>query len=426
MSASPAVRDTLSSRSSSSCSSSDRSGSLCIIPGHTSIGHTSIGHTSAKRSISPRNRSASLTAAAATSSPPPPSQMMSQVQVPGPVSPSNGVFLKQGTSDRIRIKKRTGGTHSGPGLSLTPSSSPEPGSSPRALAGQGWQSFVDEKEEKWNLANDEGIRLIEGEEEDDEEEEDMDQEDESDEETNDVFAISDSQKEYYVKQFMSKEPDVTRCITGSTAKSFFEKSGLSMNQLSDIWKLSDIDQDGCLSLDEFCIAMHLTVLKRNGIDVPKRLPASLYATAVSKKLPVRRHTSADVHNPSQSQNMSSSCDKDPAGSNWTKFSDSPTSHAASLTTGIQSMNLMPDITINNIKPQQQQQQYHSLDLLSLDDHPVLPAASMSLPHHPPPQQPVQPANFDFSTSSIEQNPQIIHPIPLRLTPDGMRQPGTKG
>lgn len=39
--------------------------------------------------------------------------------------------------------------------------------------------------------------------------------------------------------------------------------------------LADINQDGALTLDEFCIAMHLVVLRRNSIDLPTRLPRSL-------------------------------------------------------------------------------------------------------------------------------------------------------
>ena len=39
--------------------------------------------------------------------------------------------------------------------------------------------------------------------------------------------------------------------------------------------LSDVNNDGKLSLDEFCTAMHLVVLRRNDIELPDHLPPSL-------------------------------------------------------------------------------------------------------------------------------------------------------
>ena len=40
-------------------------------------------------------------------------------------------------------------------------------------------------------------------------------------------------------------------------------------------QLSDFNRDGALSLDEFCTAMHLVVLRRNEIELPDSLPPSL-------------------------------------------------------------------------------------------------------------------------------------------------------
>lgn len=42
------------------------------------------------------------------------------------------------------------------------------------------------------------------------------------------------------------------------------------------WReLSDFDKDGALTLDEFCAAFHLVVARKNGYDLPEKLPESL-------------------------------------------------------------------------------------------------------------------------------------------------------
>ncbi|KAL4232733.1 RalBP1-associated Eps domain-containing protein 1 [Mactra antiquata] len=91
----------------------------------------------------------------------------------------------------------------------------------------------------------------------------------------DVWSVNEEQREYYVKQFQNIEPDINGHISGVVAKGFFEKSKLSNQELSKIWNLADLNRDGALSLEEFCIAMHLVVLRRNDIEIPDRLPFSL-------------------------------------------------------------------------------------------------------------------------------------------------------
>ena len=53
------------------------------------------------------------------------------------------------------------------------------------------------------------------------------------------------------------------------------KSKLPNNVLGKIWKLSDVDKDGMLDADEFCLAMHLMNVKLDGHDLPTDLPAHL-------------------------------------------------------------------------------------------------------------------------------------------------------
>lgn len=46
-------------------------------------------------------------------------------------------------------------------------------------------------------------------------------------------------------------------------------------------QLSDVTKDGALSLEEFNVAMHLVVLRRNNIPLPDTLPPSLIPTTIS-------------------------------------------------------------------------------------------------------------------------------------------------
>ncbi|OTF82417.1 hypothetical protein BLA29_010741, partial [Euroglyphus maynei] len=92
----------------------------------------------------------------------------------------------------------------------------------------------------------------------------------------DLWSITAEQQSYYTKQFELLQRNYsTDIINGNIAKIFFEKSGLNVKDLSHIWKLSDIDEDGGLSFSEFCVAMHLVVLRRNKVELPKQIPLPL-------------------------------------------------------------------------------------------------------------------------------------------------------
>uniref|UniRef100_A0A3B5KUJ9 RALBP1 associated Eps domain containing 1 n=1 Tax=Xiphophorus couchianus TaxID=32473 RepID=A0A3B5KUJ9_9TELE len=91
----------------------------------------------------------------------------------------------------------------------------------------------------------------------------------------DPWKITDEQRQYYINQFKTIQPDLTGLIPGSAAKEFFTKSKLPILELSHIWELSDFDKDGALTLDEFCAAFHLVVARKNGYDLPEKLPESL-------------------------------------------------------------------------------------------------------------------------------------------------------
>lgn len=64
-------------------------------------------------------------------------------------------------------------------------------------------------------------------------------------------------------------------ISGGAAKSELIKSKLPNSVLSKIWKLSDVDCDGFLDVEEFALAMHLINIKIDGNELPNILPAHL-------------------------------------------------------------------------------------------------------------------------------------------------------
>nr|XP_002130969.1 ralBP1-associated Eps domain-containing protein 1-like [Ciona intestinalis] len=96
----------------------------------------------------------------------------------------------------------------------------------------------------------------------------------------DPWCITDEQREYYMKQFSTMQPDLKGKIDGQTARNFFTKSKLPILELSHIWELSDMDQDGSLTIDEFCTAFHLVVARKNGYDLPIKLPQALVPTLI--------------------------------------------------------------------------------------------------------------------------------------------------
>lgn len=61
----------------------------------------------------------------------------------------------------------------------------------------------------------------------------------------------------------------------SAAKSELIKSKLPNSVLSKIWKLSDVDCDGFLDIEEFALAMHLINVKIDGNELPNILPDHL-------------------------------------------------------------------------------------------------------------------------------------------------------
>uniref|UniRef100_A0AAQ5X7J5 RALBP1 associated Eps domain containing 1 n=1 Tax=Amphiprion ocellaris TaxID=80972 RepID=A0AAQ5X7J5_AMPOC len=110
----------------------------------------------------------------------------------------------------------------------------------------------------------------------------------------DPWKITDEQRQYYINQFKTIQPDLTGFIPGSAAKEFFTKSKLPILELSHIWELSDFDKDGALTLDEFCAAFHLVVARKNGYDLPEKLPESLMPKLIDLDDSAGTQPTADV------------------------------------------------------------------------------------------------------------------------------------
>lgn len=53
------------------------------------------------------------------------------------------------------------------------------------------------------------------------------------------------------------------------------KSNLPNAVLGKIWRLADIDRDGSLDEDEYCLAMHLVSVRLDGHPLPNELPKHL-------------------------------------------------------------------------------------------------------------------------------------------------------
>ncbi|KAK2186760.1 hypothetical protein NP493_190g06065 [Ridgeia piscesae] len=181
----------------------------------------------------------------------------------------------------------------------------------------------------------------------------------------DIWSINDEQREYYTNQFRTMQKDLTGVISGAVSKEFFEKSRLPVQELSKIWQLSDVNKDGALSLEEFCTAMHLVVLRRNNIELPEHLPTSLmpYAPLTNPEEPF----AADL----------------PPGSTLKRMS--PSSPTQWTTT------------------------------FPLPESPT--SSSVSSPGTKP-----TPVNFEFRPITADSDSKIVHPVALRMSPDGQAVP----
>lgn len=75
--------------------------------------------------------------------------------------------------------------------------------------------------------------------------------------------------------FQSNDHTSSGYLNPTQAKTLLLQTGLSQQQLAQIWSLADCDTDGKLSLEEFILAMHLCDYAKTGNILPAVLPAEL-------------------------------------------------------------------------------------------------------------------------------------------------------
>ncbi|KAF3820522.1 hypothetical protein GH733_013698, partial [Mirounga leonina] len=86
------------------------------------------------------------------------------------------------------------------------------------------------------------------------------------------WAVPQSSRLKYRQLFNSHDKTMSGHLTGPQARTILMQSSLPQAQLASIWNLSDIDQDGKLTAEEFILAMHLIDVAMSGQPLPPILP----------------------------------------------------------------------------------------------------------------------------------------------------------
>lgn len=89
------------------------------------------------------------------------------------------------------------------------------------------------------------------------------------------WSMSKEERKSYDNIFRAWDAKKTGWISGDVARELFGQSGLSREQLLQIWHLADAENRGKLNIAEFHIAMALIYRALNGNEIPQELPTEL-------------------------------------------------------------------------------------------------------------------------------------------------------
>uniref|UniRef100_A0A0K8USL5 RalBP1-associated Eps domain-containing protein 1 n=1 Tax=Bactrocera latifrons TaxID=174628 RepID=A0A0K8USL5_BACLA len=279
-------------------------------------------------------------------------------------------------------------------------------------------------------------------------------EDENDLES--VYQITPEQRDYYYKQFKSVQLDNKGFISGQVARVFFEKSRIPVEELKHIWQLCDVSRDGALSLAEFTAAMHLVVLRRNNIPLPAILPSCLHPTILqfgsrlSAKLTLEPPEADLLHLNDDEEEDKTDNTVIAAQASTVKriISDKNGMDISTLSTSSQASNgsrqgNQPSLTPPSLAPPVKNRSISNSPIV--ESSTTLPNLTVEsgldktkdrnlwAPTDIPPSQWTKftesptsnvsspgpkPVNFDMqrTAQAVVSDPQILHPVPLRVTP----------
>ncbi|KAE9552733.1 hypothetical protein FO519_004050 [Halicephalobus sp. NKZ332] len=82
-------------------------------------------------------------------------------------------------------------------------------------------------------------------------------------------------KNKYRQEFYNNDKSGVGILNGVQARYILSQSGFPTPILAEIWNLADVNKDGALSPDEFCVAMHLIDMHKQGYILPTELPLEL-------------------------------------------------------------------------------------------------------------------------------------------------------
>ncbi|XP_071476226.1 intersectin-1-like, partial [Diadema antillarum] len=89
------------------------------------------------------------------------------------------------------------------------------------------------------------------------------------------WSVPHNSKLKFTQMFNTQDRTRSGFLTGAQARNVLVQSGLGQAHLAQIWGLADVDNDGRLTCEEFCLALHLVDMVKSGKTLPQTLPPDL-------------------------------------------------------------------------------------------------------------------------------------------------------